>query len=68
MAQENISTVPIRRYTPRSDRDPDIVGFAFDLWLSSDFRGSPEDALLTATEMCTGQRRAKLFLVPKCKI
>jgi hypothetical protein len=42
-----------------------VADVAFDLWLSSAFRGSPEGALLTAVEMFRGTTPAKLFLVPK---
>jgi hypothetical protein len=60
-----MNAIPIRRHTPLSDADREIADCAFNLWLSSAFRGSPEDALFAAVEMFRGQCPAHLFLVAK---
>jgi hypothetical protein len=62
---------PIRRDIVLSDAGQQVADVAFDLWVSSAFRGcSPEEALLTAmtaVRMVKGKPSPGLFLAPKRK-
>lgn len=61
-----VTVIPIRREAPLSDADRAVADYAYNLWLSSAFRGgSPEKALLTATQLLSGATPARLFVVPK---
>jgi len=48
-----------------SNADELVTDFAYMLWLSSAFRGLPEEAFFTALRMV--KRETGLFLVPKRK-
>jgi hypothetical protein len=57
---------PIRQDILGSDAVRQVVDYAYDLWLSSAFRGcSPEGALLAALQMMREKTSAGLFLVTK---
>ena len=60
--------IPIRQDILGSDAVQQIVGYAYDLWLASAFRGcSPEGALLAAMQMMREKTSAGLFLVCKAE-
>ena len=66
MPNENTIVTPIPRHDPLSEVDTTVAGLAYNLWLSSAFRGnSPEQALIAALQMVKGKAPAKLFVVPK---
>jgi hypothetical protein len=46
--------------------DTTVAALAYNLWLSSAFRGnSPEQALFAALQMVKSKEPARLFVVPK---
>jgi hypothetical protein len=66
MPKENISVIPNQRGIPGSEFDKTVAELAYNLWLSSAFRGnSPEQALVAALQMVRGKGPARLFVVPK---
>jgi hypothetical protein len=66
MPNENVSVVPIQRGILRSEVDKTVAELAYNLWLSSAFRGnSPEQALIAALQMVRAKGPARLFVVPK---
>lgn len=62
---QTASVIPIRPEKLISDTDKLTAELGFELWLSSAFRLSPENALLTSLRILTGNGPAGLFLVPK---
>ena len=66
MPSENTTVTPIPRNDALSEVDTTVAGLAYNLWLSSAFRGnSPEQALIAALQMIKEKAPARLFLVPK---
>jgi hypothetical protein len=66
MPNQDITVIPIQRDIFVSEADKTVADLAYNLWLSSAFRGgSPEQALVAALEMVRGRAPARLFLVPK---
>jgi hypothetical protein len=66
MQNQNVRVMPIQRDLPISDPDKTLAGLAYNLWLSSAFRGdSPEQALLAALQMIKAKAPAKLLVLPK---
>ena len=57
--------IPIRPDKIISEVDRLVADVAFNLWLSSAFRSSPEKALLASLEMLGKQTSAGLFSVPR---
>ena len=58
------TTVP--RNHVLSEADTTVAALAYNLWLSSAFRGnSPEQALFAAIQMVKSKAPARLFVVPK---
>ena len=51
---------------PRNNDDTTVAALAYNLWLSSVFRGnSPEQALFAALQMVKSKEPSRLFVVPK---
>ncbi|SPE28757.1 hypothetical protein SBA3_1490008 [Candidatus Sulfopaludibacter sp. SbA3] len=62
----NRGVISIGRDPVISDVDREIADFAYMLWVSTAFRGgSPEQALLTATQMLRVQKPMGPFLVSR---
>jgi hypothetical protein len=66
MPNEKIRVIPIQRRIHASESDKTVAELAYNLWLSSAFRGgSPEQALSVALRMVRGKGPARLLVVPK---
>jgi hypothetical protein len=66
MPKQTARVTPIRQDILGADAVQEIVEVAYNLWLSSAFRGgAPEGALFTALQMMREKTSAAIFLVPR---
>jgi hypothetical protein len=57
--------IPIRRDSLGSVESQEVADLAFDLWLATGFRGSPEEELFNVVRQLKRKTTVGLFLVPR---